>query len=55
VFDGFLAAEFAAELLCEYGVFEPTFECPFEHFRLRKATSLGGFSNSAGHFGGHTM
>jgi len=57
--DRFLAAEFSIEVLCQYEVFpqdfESAFECPFEHFGLWKATSLGDFSNPVGNFGGHAV
>jgi len=56
--DGFLAVEVVVEVLCEHEAlpqaFETAFQRPFEHLGLWQAASLRDFSNSVGHFGGHT-
>jgi hypothetical protein len=44
MFDCVLMIKFAVEILCQYEVlpqvFEPAFECPFEHFGSWEAASL---------------
>jgi len=59
VFDGFLAVEFAVEILREYDVlpqvFGPPFEPPFEHLGLRETASLCDLSNPVGNLGGYTL
>jgi hypothetical protein len=59
VLDGFLAVEFAIEVLCEHEVspqiFEPAFECPLEYFGLWKAAGFSDFSYPVGNLGGHAV
>ena len=56
--DSFLAVEFALKIPCEDEilpqVLKTAFECPLEHFGLRKAAGLRDFSYPVGNFGGHT-